>query len=1221
MPAQIKNDDQVAFTLVCGHLSSHIHLNPDPRQTANADLDAHLQNLDIHNHNDINSTENNCTPNQPVGNSSNDISDTDNDACESNEMEIDTTTTSNEIKDTHKNTTNLKNEIRSGIESIQKQTLHNQGSVLASDLSIIGFVKLDSIQSPPVLSRHWVSLDCFQEREKHIEEVKSEHQNDLKAAKTEESLAALLFPPNTPSTHTQYNQFSQRASVHPQAGFTSQQQSNGQQLNIPTMPPTSSKSSSFNRDGNGVNPPQEQQGYHSPTIHSLTKSLGGKKNEREAEPFTQEDAPKQQLYSTLHRALDQESMVAVVALQYPDKNCTRLRRWRRMQDEVPLKGTKSTSTTTTTSMLSKRISHPQISSPNLSDLSTMGGGSAVISQSSSLGSAIGSSAISPSLSTSASGGSNAPKDELNSALTMASLSTIVESDRLGKQSELFVLLILPRNTATTSAPWIPDLNHDKPQFSARAVSHGTQFMSEFGFNVINSLSSETSVVTHNIHDDKVMKGMEQFGSVRATLKDIQANLAVLCSSNTHGAKPNAWDKELGNKIRRRNLPAGDIRHRNLSAMAQNLLRGESGDIIIDFNIDDSDNQLESGAAVPTNKPNLPSLHSTKNANEVNIKVEQQMHDANIRLPKQEASQIHGSPMPGGVPTDPPGQGNSFADSSSIKITKGDEGEEADENLEGGSVRVWNTNSRARGPASAEQKGVLENDIPDSNVEVNLEHKRSSETVLVQRLLVEQQPGGQESETDEIEQDTVMEQSSVPQSLWASVSSGQKFPDQRSSAPESHQHSVGIIPNDPVARLKSSGLASQKRRREPRDDGSDDASSAERSSAQPSIVVRDEENVERAIIMPEPAATQIMTDQTNSTNHQGPKKGNKKSKRIKAEQLDDSLLQDTPREPKSLITTSSQDIQNSDLGQAPTITAGIEEQTKYGDIDPSQAEYPQKPSDLSSKMLPVQLDQQFLQPTNAQNRQVKSKGGKKRSKTPEQSLDPQYHSQSLQQSHAHHKVQENLSQSQQQQQQHSEYTQQQQLQEYQEQQQRSLPPPTFVNQHQRTPSGTPQWLADNSTPSVLSNIKVSGRGKKTSAVAQPQQPLPQVQHALPHQQDVQQKHHQDPQQPSAGNTNDDVASNGVSYGVGNSQPQPQMRHYSDEQIDRGLEIPHQRPPDSQDMMEMRRGGREGALSYSTQQAIASDPSARALAAPSQHQRNTSIQGVPHDQPYTSQSPSE
>ncbi|KAF9921524.1 hypothetical protein FBU30_008403, partial [Linnemannia zychae] len=59
--------------------------------------------------------------------------------------------------------------------------------------------------------------------------------------------------------------------------------------------------------------------------------------------------------------------------------------------------------------------------------------------------------------------------------------------------------------------------------------------------------------------------------------------------------------------------------------------------------------------------------------------------------------------------------------------------------------------------------------------------------------------------------------------------------------------------------------------------------------------------------------------------------------------------------------------------------------------------------------------------------------------------------------------------------------------------RTLPPPTFVSQHQRTPSGTPQWLAVNSTPSLITNIKGPGRPKKPAATTAPttiaQQPIP------------------------------------------------------------------------------------------------------------------------------------
>lgn len=331
---ELTQDALRPFALVCGHLSSHINLHPDPRQKQDAEANGGQDEL--------------------------------------------------------------KRATRS-VTSLQEQTIYNQGSILAQDLSILGFYKLQGIQSPPVLSHHWISLNTS-----HMNttgqavsgSMQIDTSTDIPHAphttiKTDDPLAAVLFPGETTSASStpklpQHGQFQQRphAPQH-QFGFNAPTPPGMMPPHFPQMPPTSSKPM-FPKDSH--------------------VSLPAK-----APPSN----PQQQFYSTLHRAMEQEGTVAMVALQYPDKNCVRLRKWRHAQDEA---GTKAPAGgKPLNSLLSKRMSYSQGSSPNLSAPNTPDLNMA----------------SSPSLTSTVSNlnSGNANKEDPGSVIAMGSLPSVVESDR------------------------------------------------------------------------------------------------------------------------------------------------------------------------------------------------------------------------------------------------------------------------------------------------------------------------------------------------------------------------------------------------------------------------------------------------------------------------------------------------------------------------------------------------------------------------------------------------------------------------------------------------------------------------------------------------------------------------------------------------------------------------------------------------------------------------
>jgi len=398
------------FTLVCGHLSSRVCLHPEPFQ----DLHDHEREREQH----ISTQCNNGTQNKEEGTESTSEGDRGDDVATDSSLQPQ----SGRGRDAFPR-----------LESLQKQTLHNQGAPLATDLSIIGFMRLDSIQAPPVISRHWITLDHPHGSDIVTNAIKDETMEvgGVVLPKAEEDLHK---PPPKFDNQQQHHQqgfqpgpntnsaFQMRQQHHQQQHQQFQPNFNGHQQgmrNMPNMPPTSSKPSYFYQGGGtsgGLN--HEAQG----PLAQQSRSTG-KKTDQGLEPWTQDTTPTQNLYSTLSKALEQESMVAIVSLQYPDKNAVRLRRWRHAQEESAQRVGPAVTKSSLSGVLSKRMSHSQGSSPNpgsSQDAIAMGlnvGSSPIFGTSAS---AMAGSSFS---------GGNVPKDDHGSALSMATLSIATESDR------------------------------------------------------------------------------------------------------------------------------------------------------------------------------------------------------------------------------------------------------------------------------------------------------------------------------------------------------------------------------------------------------------------------------------------------------------------------------------------------------------------------------------------------------------------------------------------------------------------------------------------------------------------------------------------------------------------------------------------------------------------------------------------------------------------------
>ncbi|KAF9279310.1 hypothetical protein BGZ68_007991, partial [Mortierella alpina] len=1035
MPVGLTSSGEPVFTLVCGHLSSRICLTPEPKRAFKDAQPTRSGNHQESGRTDVHSLRRN-TADAAINSKAKDK--------EAGSPGPNGQADDSRDEDQSKVDADQEQGVR-GLGSVQRQTLHNQGSVLASDLSIIGFMDLNDIQSPPVLSRHWITLD----RPQGQDAVASSDSKDgappstdsstaaeLKAVKADDSLALTLFPgpqqqqqqqkqqqqQQQPSffqqrhqqQHSGNNPFQQRQQHHQQQHQQFQPNFGGQQPGMmqkfvpPNLPPTSS---------------MDQSSHSSPSFPHTN-------SENDSEASTQDGTPQQHLYSTLYKALCQESMVAIVALQYPNRNCVRLRKWRHSQDEASHKGSKTTATSSSAAapgLLSKRLPHSQGSSPNLSVSSTSdlnaSGGSGLLSSSFSLG-------ASASSSLSYMGGS-ALKDDLGSAMSMASLSSRTESDRewcgilmtaphfLKSSFHLapvrldndqgpapatrinqFVLLVLPRSSGKWHAPWLPDLNYDRPVFPIRMENLETRSLLLSAFDESDK-AAKTGLLP------PMFNGMEHFGNIKALLRDIKADLKVLLSKDD----VSIWDRDIGERIRQNFTNLKDVQkvygyksalHCALR-MFDSMISDENRDMTVSRKIwkflrrlcssgdlsslkcndifgKDSGRHYQSESEESMSKEHTTKAESGRDSESPKRKKEKKdKKDKKAKKHKKDGKKSkhrhHKHDQE---------EGEDDEDEEGAVGEDGDEdgedgAEEEDAELEGGSVSL-------RGKVTVEQ--MEERRLAQLAVDQELESKRIREAAALQPSVVSNRPES-EAEDDE-EQDLVMEQSSVMQTRRPPMNSaavsrpgnepGYQPPPARPKAEE---------PEPP--RLKSPGMAPQKRRRQLLDDTSDDSSSVEgTTAATPSVAANapaSSKDKERRTVLQKAVLEANMSASGKPT---------KKSKRIKAEPVEEPQV-------------------------SPSLTSALK---------------PEVP--LATGSTRALVDQQQEQQQELQELQEQQ---------PEQQERQQQHLKGkakLKQSADDHVL----------------------LQEPQ----RPMPSPSIANQHQRTPSGTPQWLAANSTPSLITNIK-------------------------------------------------------------------------------------------------------------------------------------------------------
>lgn len=334
----LHKDTATPFTLVCGHLSNRIRLFPEPRQSPPDDLKTRLQHLNLSNGGDHNGHPTDMQTNSETDSNDNSSS-----------------------KDSEP-TVKPKRGKQDILRSLQHQTLANQGAVLATDLSIIGFMSEMEIQSPPVISRHWITLERPQEQDAvaidglvkdapalpppqpppqvlSLQLPPPLHPPatptgpvDPRTFKLEDPLAAALFPetshhpqPPPPFLPLTANAFPPRPPFHPPPHQHFPPNFGGHPPGVPhmtslpglpNMPPTSHNTAGI--QGSPAVPQQQHPGK----FLDIKPDLG---------PRSQENGP--QLFTTLYQALERESMVAIVALQYPDKQCVKSRRLRREKEK------------------------------------------------------------------------------------------------------------------------------------------------------------------------------------------------------------------------------------------------------------------------------------------------------------------------------------------------------------------------------------------------------------------------------------------------------------------------------------------------------------------------------------------------------------------------------------------------------------------------------------------------------------------------------------------------------------------------------------------------------------------------------------------------------------------------------------------------------------------------------------------------------------------------
>ncbi|KAF9938545.1 hypothetical protein BGZ67_010694 [Mortierella alpina] len=1139
MPVGLTPNDEPVFTLVCGHLSSRICLAPEPKR---AFQDAPPTRAE---------TQEPGNANVHTLRSSTTDAGMDSKAKDREEMVAGNAGANGQADDgTDEDQSQARVEQEQGVRglgSVQRQTLHNQGSVLASDLSIIGFMDLHDLQSPPVLSRHWITLDRPQSQDavasSDIKEGAPPSTDDsptaaeLKAVKVDDSLASTLFPTSQqqqqqqqqPSffqqrhqqQHSGSNSFQQRQQHHQQQHQQFQPNFGGQQPGMmqkfvqPNLPPTSS---------------MDQSSHSSP-------SFPHPNSENDSEVSTQDGTPQQHLYSTLYKALCQESMVAIVALQYPNRNCVRLRKWRHSQDEASNKGPRTAATSSSTTapgLLSKRLSHSQGSSPNLSISSTQdlhaSGGSGLLSSSFSLGASASSSLSFMS--------GAALKDDLGSAISMASLSSRTESDRewcgilmaaphFLKSSFHSAPVRLDNGPGKWHAPWLPDLNHDRPVFPIRMDNQEARSLLVSALDISDKATKTGTLPT------LMSNGMEHFGNIKGLLRDIKADLTVLLSKDDISV----WDRDVGERIRQNFNNLKDVQkvygYKNglqcaLRMFDSMISSDENRDITVsrkiwkflrrlcgsgdlsdlkcnDFFGKDSGRRYQSESEESMSKGHTTKAESGRDSESPKRKKEKKdKKDKKAKKHKKEGKKSkhrhHRHDQEEGE--DDEDEEEALGDNGDEEGEVGvEEEEEEDAELEGGSVSL-------RRKANVES--IEERRLAQVAVDQEPESKRIREAATIQPP---EAPSRLEFEAeDEEEQDLVMEQSSVAQTRRPPINSAAvSRPGSEPNYQPPPARPKAEEPEPP--RLKSPGMAPQKRRRQLLDDTSDDSSSVEgTTAAAPSP----------AAVAPAPSKEKerksTLQKAISTANTSASSKAATKLKRIKAEPVEE------PQESPSPASGLKHEVT---LATGSTRALSDQQQQQQHHLE-LQAQQPEQ-----------------------QERQQQLKGKAKQKQHAEDQLSLQ-------------------------------------------EQQRPMPSPSMANQHQRTPSGTPQWLAANSAPSLITNIKVPARTKKIGVAHQQLQP--------PHQ-DIQQGL---PPQPQQAQSLQEQMQPPMQPPMQHQQQQQQQRVSQQEQ-----QVPHQtRMQEHQQEQRQEQFAAQQPVDYPGREASMDQSSARyALASHSQSQQSSSFYAEP------------
>ena len=126
--------------------------------------------------------------------------------------------------------------------------------------------------------------------------------------------------------------------------------------------------------------------------------------------------------------------------------------------------------------------------------------------------------------------------------------SVFHLDFLGNvdRSEKFVLLVIPKNASTTNAPWIPNMNHDKPQFYTRLPVRETQLLS---VRLTHFTRHSSSAETRESNGYLACTSMELLGNTKATLQEIRGDLLALKAKCDQAEAPKSWDKQLESRIR------------------------------------------------------------------------------------------------------------------------------------------------------------------------------------------------------------------------------------------------------------------------------------------------------------------------------------------------------------------------------------------------------------------------------------------------------------------------------------------------------------------------------------------------------------------------------------------------------------------------------------------------------------------------------------------------